>query len=62
MGPTCKFFYIILEQISIQHSTSMQVIISKRQIYELLSKFIPPIIKFLIIIIIILCALVKLVL
>ena len=60
MGPTCNFFYVLLKQICIQHSTPKQVIISKRQIYELSSKLIPPIIKFIIIIIIItvLCALV----
>jgi hypothetical protein len=64
MGPTCNFFYILLKQMCIQHSTPKQVIISKRQIYELSSKFIPPIIKciiIIIIIIIVLCALVKLV-
>jgi hypothetical protein len=53
MGPTCIFFYILLKQICIQHSTPKQIIISKRQIYELSSKFTPPIIKFIIIIIII---------
>jgi hypothetical protein len=63
MGPTCNFFYILLEQICIQHSKPKQVMISERQIYELSSKFRPTIIKFIIIIIIIvvLCALVKLV-
>jgi len=62
MGPTCKFFYILLKQICLQHITPKQGIISKHQIYKLSSKFIQLIIIIIIIIIIMLLLLLLLLL